>query len=81
LASRKISLIKSVSYRVLAISITGLTGYFVTGSLIFAATIVYIDTLLKIVFYYWHERVWERIQKKMKKNKDWRIGTVWEKRK
>ena len=49
MASRKVSLVKSISYRILAITITGLTGYFVTGSLIFAATIVYIDTFGNLI--------------------------------
>lgn len=61
--------------------LTATIAYFITGSIQFAAAIVYIDTLVKIGFYYWHERTWEWVQRNPKFEEDWRIGTVWEKKK
>lgn len=81
MVSRKISFYKSLTYRVLSIGVTGSIAYFITGSIQFAAGIVYLDTLVKIAFYYFHERLWEGVHRKLDKDEDWRIGTIWEKKK
>ena len=56
------SLIKGVSYRILAIIFSVLLIYFLTGSYILAFTFGAFDILLKIFLYYGHERVWNEIK-------------------
>ena len=53
---------KSISWRVLASCDTILISYVITGSLAIAATIGSIEVLTKMVLYYFHERVWNRME-------------------
>ena len=55
------SLIKTVSWRIWATGITAVVTYLITGSLEFAATVGVADTLVKFGAYYFHERVWNRV--------------------
>jgi len=55
------SLLKAISWRILATGITGLLVYALTGELEFAAKIGLADTLLKLFIYIGHERAWNRI--------------------
>lgn len=55
---------KTISWRVLAILLTILTVWVITGSLAIAGSIGGIDAVLKTVFYWLHEEAWERIEKK-----------------
>ncbi|PLX81042.1 MAG: hypothetical protein C0616_06170 [Desulfuromonas sp.] len=55
------SLIKAVSWRVLATAITMGLVYGLTGESDFAAKVGLADTGLKIMIYLGHERIWNRI--------------------
>jgi uncharacterized membrane protein len=55
------SVVKALSWRVLAGIITTSVVFFATGQVKFAAEIGLIDTLIKLVIYFMHERAWNRI--------------------
>lgn len=61
--SYKDTLIKTLIWRVIATSITILTGWFVSGNWKFGLAIGGIDTLLKTVGYFSFERFWENYKK------------------
>ncbi|HEX5379792.1 MAG TPA: DUF2061 domain-containing protein [Phenylobacterium sp.] len=52
------SFVKAVSWRVLGSIDTFIISYFVTGQLVFAASIASVETVTKVVLFYFHERVW-----------------------
>ena len=52
------SVFKAVTWRVAASGITMIIAYVITGSVDVAITIGIFESLLKIIFYYLHERVW-----------------------
>lgn len=56
----KRSLVKAVSYRVVAIFVTFGIAYVLTENFYLSASIGLADTALKIVVYYIHERFWDR---------------------
>ncbi|MEZ4483653.1 MAG: DUF2061 domain-containing protein [Syntrophotaleaceae bacterium] len=55
------SIVKALSWRVLATAITTGLIYAVTGEGGFAASIGLADTLFKLFIYFGHERIWNRI--------------------
>lgn len=57
--SKKRSLIKTVTWRILATFDTLVIVLFVTREPLWAGSAALIDTVLKTFFYYLHERVWE----------------------
>ena len=59
--SRKRSIAKAVSWRVIATVITSVIVLALTGKWEFAATIGLADTCLKFFIYLSHERLWNRI--------------------
>jgi len=59
--TRRRSLAKALSWRFLATLITMAVAYAITGELAFAAKIGLIDTSVKILIYFMHERTWQRI--------------------
>jgi uncharacterized membrane protein len=59
--TRRRSVAKSLSWRFLAAIITACVAYFMTGELDFALKIGLIDTLVKLLIYFLHERVWNQI--------------------
>lgn len=59
--TRRRSLAKALSWRVFATVITMGVAYGMTGELAFAAKIGFIDTGAKLLIYFMHERVWQRI--------------------
>ena len=59
--SRRRSLIKSVTWRVLASSDTFIIAWFVTGKPSLAGTIAMFEVLTKTFLYYFHERGWNYI--------------------
>lgn len=61
LETRKRSIAKSVSWRILAGFITAGVVLAMTGRLEFAAKIGLIDTTTKLLIYFLHERVWNKI--------------------
>lgn len=59
--STRRSIVKALSWRLLATAITASLVYAWTGEGEFAATIGLSDTALKLFIYFGHERVWNRI--------------------
>jgi adenylylsulfate kinase len=58
----KRSVLKSISWRIIATSTTMFLVYIFTGQLVFTLGIGFFDVVLKILFYILHERVWNRIE-------------------
>jgi uncharacterized membrane protein len=59
--TRRRSLAKAVSWRILAAIITGCVALAMTHELGFAAKIGIIDTTVKLLIYFLHERVWNKV--------------------
>ncbi len=59
--SARRSIVKAISWRLLATVITAVIVYQLTGELDFAAKVGLADTTLKFVIYFGHERLWNRI--------------------
>ena len=57
----KRSMLKTVSWRIIATSTTMFLVYIFTGKLELTVTVGIGDVLLKMLFYFLHERVWDRI--------------------
>jgi uncharacterized membrane protein len=68
LVSKKRSLAKSLTWRLIAVISTFVIGYAMTGSLTFAASLTVVSNLINFILYYVHERVWLKV--------DWGRSTV-----
>ncbi len=68
--SRKRSIVKAISWRIVAVLITTLTAYFFTKSVELSLGIGLVDSGIKIFSYYGHERLWNRIGFGRKKAKE-----------
>lgn len=55
------SIVKAVTWRLLAMLGTCLVGWWVTGSLKIGLNISLMDSVLKILGFYIHERIWQRV--------------------
>jgi len=55
------TIIKALSWRIIATLVTFTVAWIVTGELTFAAEIGITDSLIKIGAYYLHERTWMRV--------------------
>jgi uncharacterized membrane protein len=55
------SFVKAVSWRILGSIDTFVISYFVTGKLVFAASIASVETFTKIMLFYFHEQAWARV--------------------
>jgi uncharacterized membrane protein len=55
------SFVKAVSWRILGSIDTFIISYFVTGKLVFAASIASVETFTKIMLFYFHEQAWARV--------------------
>ncbi|MEE8570751.1 MAG: DUF2061 domain-containing protein [Candidatus Bathyarchaeia archaeon] len=55
---RKIRVLKTLSWRIIATCTTMFLAYIVTGQLEFVASIGLGDVVLKMIFYYMHEKAW-----------------------
>jgi uncharacterized membrane protein len=60
--SKKRSIAKTISWRVLGSLDTMLLGYIFTGSITLAGSIASAEVLTKVVLYYLHERGWAHIK-------------------
>ncbi len=58
--SHKISLLKSITWRITGTLDTMLISYLITGSLKAATAIGTVEVVTKMGLYYIHERVWHR---------------------
>lgn len=56
------SIIKALTWRIIATSTTMVLAYIATGSLKIAGAIGAGDVVIKLFFYYVHERAWGRIR-------------------
>ena len=56
------SIIKTISWRVTGTIDTFLVSYLVTGKVGIAASISIVEVFTKLLLYYLHERVWNRIK-------------------
>ena len=56
------TIIKALSWRLVATVVTFSVAWFVTGKLTLAAEIGVADTLIKLGGYYFHERLWIRVK-------------------
>ncbi|PPR32788.1 MAG: hypothetical protein CFH27_01081 [Alphaproteobacteria bacterium MarineAlpha6_Bin5] len=59
--SRKRSLIKSITWRVVASADTFLIAWFITGKISWASSIASLEIITKTFLYYFHERGWNYI--------------------
>jgi len=55
------TVVKAVTWRAIATLITTGLVYLFTGQLVLAVGVGLLEMVLKILFYYLHERLWERI--------------------
>lgn len=58
---KRTTIIKTVTWRAIAVSITFAVTFAVTGSFEAAGTIGGIDTVIKMAAYYAHERGWAKL--------------------
>lgn len=66
--TKKRSLAKSLTWRVIAIISTFVIGYAMTGSWSFAASLTVVSNVINFVLYYIHERVWLGVEWGKKSN-------------
>ena len=59
--SRLRSIIKAFSWRIIASLTTVAIAYFITGKINMALSIGAIEVFLKMVIYYFHERLWQLV--------------------
>ena len=73
--SRKRSLIKSITWRVVASADTFLIAWFITGKISWASSIASLEIITKTFLYYFHERGWNYIfwGKYVKESKKFKI--------
>ncbi len=55
------SVLKAVSWRIIASATTFAIAYLVTGSASWAVGIAGIEAVTKLIVYYVHERAWQRV--------------------
>lgn len=56
------SLVKSISYRITGTIATFIISYAITGELKIAFSITGVETISKIILFYLHERMWNKIK-------------------
>ncbi len=61
--SRKVSVLKAISWRVIGTIDTMIISYILTGNLKVAFSIGSIEVVSKMLLYYFHERAWTKITK------------------
>ena len=55
------SVLKALSWRVLGTLDTLLVSYFLIGEIALATSIASVDFITKLVLYFFHERIWNKI--------------------
>lgn len=60
--TRKRSLTKSISWRIICIAVSILIAYILTNELDLAATIGTVYNAITMILYYFHERIWNKIK-------------------
>ncbi len=56
------SVAKALSWRIIGTFDTLLVSYILTNQIVLAASIASVDFLTKLVLYFFHERVWNKIK-------------------
>jgi adenylylsulfate kinase len=59
--THKRSIIKGITWRIIASATTMLVVFIVTGNLMLVASVGLVDVSAKVFFYYLHERVWGKV--------------------
>ncbi|NQY24285.1 MAG: DUF2061 domain-containing protein [Campylobacteraceae bacterium] len=68
------SIVKTISWRTVGTLDTVIISYFITGDLKMAASIGSIELFTKMILYYYHERLWNKISfGKKPTNNDYQI--------
>ncbi len=67
------SVVKTISWRTVGTLDTIIISYFITGNLAMAASIGSIEVVTKMILYYFHERVWNKIPLGKAKAPDYQI--------
>jgi uncharacterized membrane protein len=62
MVSKKRSLAKSLTWRVIAVISTFVIGYAMTGSWSFALSLTLVSNIINFVLYYIHERLWLQVK-------------------
>ena len=60
-STAKRSLVKTISWRILATTDTFLISWLITGEVMFASAIASLEVITKMILYYAHERGWNLI--------------------
>lgn len=55
------SIVKALTWRVIATFVTVLVAWFILGDVSHALEIGLLDTLIKLGAYYGHERIWDKV--------------------
>jgi uncharacterized membrane protein len=61
MASKRRSLAKSITWRLIAIFVTFGVGFVMSGSWEFAASLSLVSNLINFILYYIHERFWLKV--------------------
>ena len=56
------SFTKSLSYRIFGTLTSWAVVYVITGKGSLATLVAFWETVVKVAVYYWHERIWDKIQ-------------------
>ena len=56
------SLMKMITFRIGATFITVVLVYIFVGEIKIAISIGILETIIKMVFYYFHERIWDKVE-------------------
>jgi len=56
------SIAKAISWRVIGTLDTLVVSYLLTGEIVLATSIASIDFVTKMILYFFHERIWNRIK-------------------
>lgn len=62
------TVMKTVSWRIVATLTTGIIVYLFTGEILLSLGVIGVEVIVKILFYYLHERVWNMVQWGKKKH-------------
>ena len=60
--TNKRSIVKAISWRILASFATFLISYFLTGDITVATGIASVQIVVNLILYYLHERAWNKIK-------------------
>ncbi|WP_062056249.1 DUF2061 domain-containing protein [Aquimarina longa] len=56
------SIVKAVSWRVIGTLDTLIVSYILTSEIVLATSIASVDFVTKMILYFFHERIWNRIK-------------------